>query len=595
MTGMDARRSSRIVVTRIALGLLTLGLLAAAVLASPAGALLVPGPNGSAPTFSGAPATQHPVYYAAPPQNPFMAPADNSNVHDDAYMSNTYQEPGPLGRGDQVLTLSASGVCGSVTFDTSGRIVSVCVGPAGPTLEMIDPKTLTALATFSLPPRNLATTKTLNIFQDFGGGGYFYLDNKNEAVIPTTTHHVYVVAETGSTPGFTLAHDYDLTSVMSSSDEITSVVPDWSGRLWFVTFDGVVGTIDPATGAVHASDTHEETENSFSVDQTGGVFIVTDKAMYRYDAGPGGQPEVSWRAVYPNSGIHKPGQVDAGSGTTPTLMGSDYVAITDNADPMDIVVYKRAKIVTGNRVVCTQPVFDRGASDTENSLIGTDRSMIVENNYGYQNPTSTEQGKTTAPGLERVDINASGSGCHVVWTSAEAAPTVVPKLSLSSGLVYTYTKGTETTDPWYLTALDFASGRTVYKQLAGSGIAFNNNYAPVSLGPNGSAYVGVLGGLVEIHDTSPPRFLHALVPASELGVKLHIRRLARHRLRLTVTIASTAKIARVRYRYGRRAIATCRRAPFALVVALTPAQLRHLGRLHALVRLRDGRTVSATR
>jgi hypothetical protein len=32
---------------------------------------------------------------------------------------------------------------------------------------------------------------------------------------------------------------------------------------------------------------------------------------------------VSWRVVYPNSGIHKPGQSDAGSGTTPTLMGSD--------------------------------------------------------------------------------------------------------------------------------------------------------------------------------------------------------------------------------------------------------------------------------
>src|SRR5262249_26257826 len=157
------------------------------------------------------------------------------------------------------------------------------------------------------------------------------------------SRHVYVVSETGATPGFVLRHDYDLTKYVPSGDAITSVLPDYSGRLWFESFGGVVGTIDRVTGAIHAVNTHEETENSFSVDETGGVYIVTTKAMYRYDAGADGQPVVSWRETYPNSGIHKPGQVDAGSGTTPTLMGQDYVAITDNADPMDIVVYRRAR------------------------------------------------------------------------------------------------------------------------------------------------------------------------------------------------------------------------------------------------------------
>ena len=40
-------------------------------------------------------------------------------------------------------------------------------------------------------------------------------------------------------------------------------------------------------------------------------------------------------------------------------MGREYVAITDNADPMDIVVYRRAQASTGSRVVCDQPVFGR--------------------------------------------------------------------------------------------------------------------------------------------------------------------------------------------------------------------------------------------
>jgi hypothetical protein len=40
--------------------------------------------------------------------------------------------------------------------------------------------------------------------------------------------------------------------------------------------------------------------------------------------------------------------------------------------------------------------------------------------------------------------------------------------------------------------------------LAGEGLGFNNNYAPVSLGPDGSAYVGVLGGLTRFADAVPP-------------------------------------------------------------------------------------------
>ena len=47
---------------------------------------------------------------------------------------------------------------------------------------------------------------------------------------------------------------------------------------------------------------------------------------------------MSWRLRYPDSGIHKPGQSDAGSGTTPTLMGRGRVAITDNANPMHVVI-----------------------------------------------------------------------------------------------------------------------------------------------------------------------------------------------------------------------------------------------------------------
>jgi len=233
---------------------------------------------------------------------------------------------------------------------------------------------------------------------------------------------------------------------------------------------------------------------------------VSDAALYRFEAGPGGEPKVVWREAYDDSGLRKPGQSDAGSGTTPTLMGKEYVSITDNADPMNVVVYRRAVTVAGSRLVCKQPVFEKGASATDNSLIGTEQSMVVENNFGYSGPGATTQGGVTSPGIERVDIDRDGKGCHTVWKSGVRAPSVVPKLSLANGLVYTYTKEprTDDTDAWYLTALDFRTGRTVYSRLAGTGLGFNNNYAPITIGPDGTVYVGVLGGMVRLADAVPP-------------------------------------------------------------------------------------------
>src|SRR6202000_2283110 len=89
-----------------------------------------------------------------------------------------------------------------------------------------------------------------------------------------------------------------------------------------------------------------EIENSFAVGNDGDVYIASSQSLYRFDAGPGGIPQITWQVTYPNSGIHKPGQVDAGTGTTPAVMSGGYVAITDNADPMDVVVYRTAPTVT---------------------------------------------------------------------------------------------------------------------------------------------------------------------------------------------------------------------------------------------------------
>jgi hypothetical protein len=227
---------------------------------------------------------------------------------------------------------------------------------------------------------------------------------------------------------------------------------------------------------------------------------------------------------------------------------------------------------------------------------------VAENNYGYSGPAATEQGKTTTPGLERVDVDASGR-CNKVWHSDEIAPSVVPKLSLANGIVYTYTKpGGERSDPWYLTALDFRSGKTLFKFKAGSGLGFNNHYAPVTIGPDGTAYVGTLGGLVALRDSvSPPRIAFGpdgRQPNARPRLKLRLRygqgrRCSRRVARATVVGPDLALVRQVSFRLGRRVVGRVLRAPFSRRFVVGSG--RHGRRVVARVRLVDGRRTSVAR
>ena len=488
------------------------GLVAVVAVAVPAGVALarVPSqpipeePNADAPLFIGSPATAEPIRnFTRSPRHPFMARNGRSNIHVDAYQTDAHRRRGPLGRQIERVSTYQNADCASVTFDRFGRIVTVCVGVEGPRLMLLDPDNLDELARFPLPARQPRPGG--DPFTDFAGGGYFYLDHRDRAVVPTTDRHVYVIRirrdPTGQQPMFERVRDYDLNSVLDPDDAIVSALPDWSGRIWFVSAKGVVGNIVRRNGRIRSRTlAGEGISNSFAVDELGAVYVVSDRALYRFQTGPRGGIKIVWRREYDNSLEQKPGQVDDGSGTTPTVMDGRFITITDNADPMNVVVYRRAAEVQRPRKVCAEPVFERGRSATDNSLIVSKRSIVVENNYGYRGPRSTMDGGVTAPGLQRVQVERDGQGCHTVWRSNVRSPTVVPKLSIAAGLVYAYSKTRDSDDPWYLTAIDFRSGETVYRRRAGFGLGFNNNYAPITIGPDRTAYVGTLGGLVALRD-----------------------------------------------------------------------------------------------
>jgi hypothetical protein len=461
------------------------------------------------PKYQGAPATPNQLKPTRAPQNRFMAANPRNNIHNDTWMTDAYSWAGPLGRSPTATSngmATPPGLCGSLTFHTSGFIVSVCptIG-RGPQARVFDPNTLEILATYDMP--NAPDPPGTKTYQNFAGGGYFYLDRRNRIWSATKTNHILVLKVSDDGRSITPVRDYDLSGVLDTSTQrITSALPDFRGRIWFVSKqNGTVGYVGRHHGTIRFRTLGEQIENSFTVDRRG-IYIVTDTRMYRFWARRKGIPRVQWKAKYRDSGIVKPGQVDAGSGTTPTIMNGGYVAITDNADPMNVVVYRKAiRLRRGQRrKVCEVPVFDQGSSATENSLLVNHRSIYVENNYGYQDPFGPNSGAVTAPGFARVDVRRGGRGCRKVWTNTtERAPSVVPKLSTATGLIYTYTRDPSAlpgSQPYYWTTISAATGATVYKVYAGNGLPFNNNYAGLALGPDGTAYLATTGGMLALRD-----------------------------------------------------------------------------------------------
>ena len=436
------------------------------------------------------------------PGNPFLATGSSSNIHNDTWMTNTYAIAGPSG---QTFTtgfgMLPTSLCSAALFDTHGRIVTICPSLlAAPILRIIDPRTLQVVGSYVFPAGKPAPAGTPG-YQNFTGGGYFYIDKHDRITTATKPNHIFVMAESRSGLSVRKVADYSLTRYLTPSERITSALPDFSGRIWFVSKrDGKIGVLDPKTRRVHVLRTGDEIENSFAVG-VDGVYVVSDKRMFRLNAGRNGIPRVTWSARYANSGIHKPGQVDAGSGTTPTILPPGFVAITDNAAPMDVVVYRTAaRLRRGQkRTVCQVPVFAKGASATENSLIGSGRSLIVENNYGYRDPLGPNGGALTSGGLARVDVAAGGNSCRKVWTNPTVhAPTVVFFIYTETKLIYTYEQEAAPVaadDPWYWVGVDAQTGKLAFKVLAGTGLEANNNYAGIGLGPRGTAYLGTIGGI----------------------------------------------------------------------------------------------------
>jgi hypothetical protein len=487
----------------------------------------IEGAQGSAPAFIGQPATARPVAFSVP-AHPYMGAQGLNAMHADGYSSDVHPGGGPLGNDIQMvsrvgITGAPGGQCATLTFDSEHRLVALCAAMTGFRLHLIEPRTLRLLAEYKLPMRASTLDSLIHrdksyIMED-SSGAYFYLDDKDRVVMAASDQTIRRIGHSQNASGNWSFHTEDLWDLSSEvphdcttitnwtpegeCDPITAVMPDHGGLIWWVTRRGRLGTLDPATGKVQSSRLDdEEIQNGFSVAEDG-VYIVSDHAMYRYYAGADGEPLQGWREAYDRGTSRKVGTINQGSGTTPTLIGEKYVTVTDNADGrINLVVYHRQQGHQGPRQVCAVPLFYDNHSVTDNSMVAFNRSILIENNAGYTSAYEQKDWDNAGGGIMRIDIREDESGCDVVWHSQERSTSVVPKFSAGNGLAYfyTYEKQADGQVAWYLTALDYDTGETLFKVLTGIGTAFDNNWAPLTLAPDGTAYVGTSKGLVAIWD-----------------------------------------------------------------------------------------------
>ena len=280
-----------------------------------------------------------------------------------------------------------------------------------------------------------------------------------------------------------------------------SALPDWKGRIWFITVDGVVGWISPGSGAVHSQGPGREDRQLVRGRREGRRLHRHRRRALSPAGARTGEVREQWRREVPEHGRCEAG-ADAGR------FGHDSDAARRREAGCDhgqrrpderARLQARRRSRSSTRLVCKEPVFEAGASATDQSLIGAGRSLIAENNYGYS-IAATQAGGTSDAWASAGD-RSTGS-----WTTAapcgareEIAPSVVPKASCEDRprlhvheAARRRHRRSVVSDGARLRDGRDASGSASPARASAS----TTTTRPITIGPEGRIYLGVLGGLV---------------------------------------------------------------------------------------------------
>jgi hypothetical protein len=468
-----------------------------------------------------------------PPSNPYTALGGAATMHADSESSDSAPDPGP-GIGSQAVHVNELGAaCPTVLQGSDGMPVALCTTILGrsPTVYLLDPATGAPLASLALPSGNLF------------GGVYAYLDRHNRLVVFDANGNLLRIAHhqgLGGSWGLSIDSSISIAPALAKRcpalcGGVVGLAPDWRGNVWFATAQAVAGFVGPK-GAIRTVvlGAHEQVANSISTAPEG-TAIATDHALYLLTAAAGRGPRIVWRYRYDRGPARKPGQLSHGTGATPTFFGPEdgtrYLTITDNAVPAEHLIVidtwarargsaRRAQDPVGRsshrlapkpQVVCDVRVLTPGPSGTENSPVGSGRSVFVASTYGYPYPALPAGAEPSQPGsapftggITRVDLSRDGRGCRVRWQDSVRSA-AAPRLDVPDRLLYTIQR----TDPlqpdqtgdgdlYSLVAIDPDTGAARQTTPIGAGYESDTLQLAPTIVPGRVLYQGTITGIDRI-------------------------------------------------------------------------------------------------
>jgi hypothetical protein len=492
---------------------------------------------------------------AEPPCNPHLAASPWAGNHRSSYAQASSPFPGPTGPAEHVNVDHDGFASAPIVLSFSPRyrdgrrvIWASTVGLTNEILK-IDPRTVTVIDKYVPQVEEGSGPGTNSV-----SGAYNLVDAENRLHVgQARALEVYGDAVPGRRDSsIALLRRFELPAgAVCGDDRLVGITMTYDGHIAFATENGVVGVVPRQPGRMKAKRLRtysvngkdcaggpegeiETVSNSIAADEDGGIYVVTSHAMYRIDW-DGKRLSRGWRSSYAGAGGSGGGRLGAGSGSTPTLMGTApdddrFVVITDGQELMHLVLMWRDEIPNSwrpvrkgadRRIACEIPVtFGDESADrslSEQSVLVRGNSAVVVNNLQRLDPVVSQLPPQVAPysqlasglpgnaptGVERFDWDPRTRTCDVAWSNPDVAvPNGIPTMSAATNMVY----GIGASDGvWTLEGLDWDTGEV---ELTVETTAFptsNSFYAATTVGPGGTVWTGTFGGVTRFQPCDPGR------------------------------------------------------------------------------------------
>lgn len=359
---------------------------------------------------------------------------------------------------------------------------------------------------------------------------YSPIVKKREFVIPSEAKHYWSLMWKGIWK--VLTGEVPLKLVLSmlgrEPDFALGLNMTYDGHVVFGMFGGTLGVIDQDfKKPLQYISFDEIISNSFSVDEQGGIYVVSESSMRKFvwsgSKLSDQEKDGAWCVPYGQKNAFAGGMRGGskGSGSTPSLMGfgpdaDRLVVITDGDPVMNLVAFWRDEIPAdfvqqpgtpsrrmAGRIAVTFGQPDIKAVQSEQSVAVSGYGAFVVNN-SMSEPTDSALGnlvvtgvtRPAAMGVEKLVWDPVQHAWQVGWFRKDVnSPSTVPLIS--DGSNQAYVNGI-VDGKWEITGLDWDTGETVTRLIMGSSQAFNGAYSQVQILPDGDIVFGGLSAAVRI-------------------------------------------------------------------------------------------------